>query len=174
MQPDVEGLKTIATVVAIAKLPYEVDAAGMDDVGGNQVYHLVLRPREDPLKHNLRDLWIDARTYDLRKAHFVGTYAPMANAPVSPTDVTVYFRNVLDCWVVSRAVWTYDNPPIAYQFDVQNDEIALVAQLPDWLFDAAEYRRHEDAGESDYLGLLLERLRAAASPTPAATTAPNG
>jgi hypothetical protein len=174
LEPDVEGLKTIATVVAVAKSPYDASLAGVDDVGGHPSYHIVLRPRKDPVRHNMRDLWIDTRSYDLRKAHFVGTYAPMARAPVSATDATVYFRGVLDCWVVSRAVWTYDNPPISYQFDVLNDEIGLVTALPDWLFDAAAYRRHQDAGESDYLGLLLERLRAAASPTPSATSAPNG
>lgn len=174
MQPDVEGLKTIASVVAVAKLPYDIRVAGVDDVDGRPTYHIVLRPLADPLKHNLRDLWIDTRTYDLRKAHFVGTYAPTAQAPSSSTDVIVYFRAVLNCWVVSRAVWTYDNPPIAYQFDVQNDEVGLVEALPNWLFDAAQYRQRQDAGESDYLGVLLERLRAAASPAPAATSTPNG
>ncbi|HZY96336.1 MAG TPA: hypothetical protein VFE35_04455 [Candidatus Cybelea sp.] len=174
LRPDVEGLKTIAFVVAIAKAPYDVSLAGVEDLDGHKTYHLVLRPREDPLKHNLRDLWIDASSYDLRKAHFVGTYAPMLEAPASPTEATVYFRSVLDCWVVSRAVWTYDNPPISYQFDVVNNEIGLMAELPDRLFDAAAYRRHQSAGEADYLGPLLERMRASTSPTPAVMTSPNG
>jgi hypothetical protein len=83
---------------------------------------------------------------------------------VSPTDVTVYFRQVVGCWVVTHALWTYDDPPMSYQFDVQNDEIGLPATLPDWLFDAAAYREHEAAREPDYLGLLLEQMRKAAKP----------
>jgi hypothetical protein len=164
MLPDVAGLKTIATVVAIEQAPYAIGSTSagsppVEDVDGHATYHLQLHPRMDPEKHNLRDLWIDVQTDDLRKAHFVGTYAPVPKAPVSPTDVTVYFRNVLGCWVVTRAVWTYQDPPVSFEFDVTNNEIGLPATLPDWLFDAAEYKKHEQAGEPDYLGILLDRLR---------------
>jgi hypothetical protein len=164
MLPDVAGLKTIATVVAIEQAPYAIGSSNdrmppVEDVGGYAAYHLQLHPRADPQKHNLRDLWIDVQTHDLRKAHFVGTYAPAPKAPISPTDVTVYFRNVLGCWVVTRAVWTYQDPPVSFEFDVQNDEIGLPTTLPDWLFNEAEYRKHEQAGEPDYLGILLARWR---------------
>ena len=163
MLPDVAGLKTIASVVAIAKPSYTIarSSQAVEDVNGRAAYHLELRPAAEPRLHNLRDLWIDAETLDLLKAHFVGTYRPFPQAPVSPTDVTVYFRAVLGCWVVTRALWTYDDPPISYQFDVQNDEIGLPATLPDWLFDSAAYRVHEAAGEPDYLGVLLEQMRKA-------------
>lgn len=163
MLPDVAGLQTIATVVAFAAPAYTIgDAAEgppVETVDGHAAYHLLLRPRSDPQKHNLRDLWIDVATHDLLKAHFVGIYAPAPKAPVSPTDVTVYFRNVLGCWVVTRAVWTYQDAPVSFEFDVQNDEIGLPGTLPDWLFDAGEYRKHELAGEPDYLGIVLDRLR---------------
>ena len=49
--------------------------------------------------------------------------------------------------VVTRARWTYESSPILYTFDVQNNEIGLPDTLPDWLFDAAEYRKHQAAGE---------------------------
>jgi hypothetical protein len=164
MQPDVAGLKTIASVVAVAKPSYAFGGDSqasppVEDVAGRAAYHLLLRPLEEPRKHNLRELWIDVETRDLVKAHFVGTYRPFPQAPVSPSDITVYFRSVVGCWVVTRAVWTYDDPPISYLFDVQNDEIGLPATLPDWLFDPAAYQRHLAAGEPDYLGLLLEQMR---------------
>jgi hypothetical protein len=164
MLPDIAGLQTIATVTAFAASPYTVKTGAtqippIDDVDGHPSYHLQLVPRSDPQKHNLRDLWIDVQTYDLRKAHFVGRYAPGPGAPVSPTEVTAYFRAVLGCWVVTRAVWTYEDSPMLFQFDVQSDEIGLPPMLPDWLFNAAEYRKHQLAGEPDYLGLLLARLR---------------
>jgi len=164
MLPDVNGLKTIATVTAFDKSPYSVRTGTgtvppIELVDGRKAYHLQLHPTTDPAKHNLRDLWIDVATYDLVKAHFVGTYAPTLRAPRSPTDVTVHFRNVLSCWVVTRAVWTYQDPPMSFEFDVQNDEIGLPATLPDWLFNDQQYRVHQLAGEPDYLGLLLARLR---------------
>jgi hypothetical protein len=178
MQPDVAGLKTIATVVAIATAPYTIgrttESVPVEDVNGHAAYHLELHPRSDPERHNLRDLWIDVHTFDVWKAHFVGTYAPTPQAPVSPTEVTVYFRNVLGCWVVTQATWTWDDPPMSFHFDVKNDEIGLPAALPDWLFDEAQYRRHQNAGESDYLGNLLQRMRSAASPAPSPTGVPNG
>lgn len=179
MAPDIEGLKIIATVVAIAQSPYEIalDRSGaipIENVNGHRAYHLQLRPRNEPRRHNLRDLWIDVQSYDVWKIHFVGTYAPFAGAPPSDTDAVVEFRNVLGCWVVARAAWNWDDAPVRFFYDVQSDEIGLPESLPAWLFDEKAYRQRQLAGEPDYLGALLSRLRAAASPAPAPTTTPNG
>lgn len=172
MQPDISGLRTIASVVAVASLPYSVKLLGVEDIEGNPTYHLQLRPLYDPRTHNLRDLWIDTQTYDLRKAHFTGTYAPTLSDLPSDTDATVYFREILGCWVVTRAIWTYLGKADFFTFDVQNDEIALPATLPDWLFDAGAYRMHETAGEADYLEIVLDRMRrqGGASPQPSPTS----
>lgn len=164
MRPDVAGLETIAHVTAIAKPAYAIGRDPLaplpqETIGGRLAYHVVLRPLDHPQQHNLRDLWIDVQTHDIVRAHFVGTYAPLPNAPVSDTDVTVSFRAVLGSWVVTEAVWTYDDPPVSYTFDVINDELALPSQLPDWLFDAAAYRAHEAAGAPDYIGVLLAHMR---------------
>lgn len=172
LQPDISGLKTIATVVAVAPLAYKAHLVGIESVEGHQVYHVTLAPVSDPRQHNLRDLWIDTQTYDLRKAHFTGMYAPTPNDVPSHTDATVYFRQVVGCWVVTRAVWTYLSTDALFTFDVQNDEIALPGALPDWLFDAGDYRQHEMAGDPDYLGIVLDRMRrqGGASPQPAPTS----
>jgi hypothetical protein len=179
MQPDIEGLKTIATVVAVAQSPYVIgrapnEAVPIENVDGHVTYHLHLRPSSNPQRHNLRDLWIDVHTFDLWKAHFIGRYSPAPGAPVSATDVTVNFRNVLGCWVISHALWTWDDPPIAFTFEVESDEIGLPTALPDWLFDPRKYREHQSAGEPDYLGVLLGRMRAAAPPSPSVSPTPNG
>jgi hypothetical protein len=171
MRPDISGLRTIATVVAVAALPYTAKLLGIESVEGHATYHVQLQPLGDPRVHNLRDLWIDTQTYDLRKAHFTGVYRPTLSDVPSHTDATVYFREVLNCWVVTRAIWTYLASDALFTFDVQNDEIALPATLPDWLFDAGAYRRHEMAGEPDYLGIVLDRMRrqGGVSPPPAPT-----
>lgn len=163
LSPDLSGLRTIAHVVAVEQAPYTIaNRAGLpaiENVEGHECYHLQLQPRGDPQKHNLRDLWVDVATRDLWKAHFVGRYAPVPKAPVSPTDATVYFRNVIGFWVVTRAIWTYDNAPIEFEFDVTNDEIGVPPTLPDWLFEAASYRKHQLEGDPDYIGNLLDRMR---------------
>jgi hypothetical protein len=46
-----------------------------------------------------------------------------------------------------------------FEFDVQSNEIGLPQSLPGWLFDADEYRKHQLAGEPDFLGILLDRMR---------------
>jgi hypothetical protein len=164
MIPDVSGLKTIATVVAYEKASYTFgNGAAMppiETVDGRQAYHLTLHPRDKPEEHNLRDLWIDVQTHDIVEAHFVGTYAPFPQAPVSPTEATVYFREVVGCWVVTHANWTYQYPPVLFEFDIASTEIGLPTTLPDWLFDPAQYRQHELAGDPDYVGLELDRMRA--------------
>jgi hypothetical protein len=170
MEPDIAGLQTIASVVAVAQLPYVADLVGVETIDGHLTYHLRLRPTSDAQRHNLRDLWIDTQTYDLRKAHFLGMYAPTPFDVPSHSDITAWFRNVLGCWVVTRAVWTYLNDVASFTFDVQYDEIGLPATLPDWLFDAAAYRRHEMAGEPDYIGGELERLRQTSRPSPSPTS----
>ncbi len=170
MQPDFSGLKTIATVHVAAKPSYTIGHAPGEpvpivNVDGRPAYHLELHPVNDPAKHNLRDLWIDVATHDVLEVHFAGRYSPGPGAPSSPTDARAYFRNVLGCWVIVRDVWTYEDSPMLYTFDVQNDEIGLPPTLPDWLFDSAAYLEHERAREPDYLGLLLQRMRTGAQPS---------
>ena len=171
MVPDIAGLKTIAHVTVSAKPSYTFRVAPngslpVETVNGREAYHLELHPTDRPDVHNLRDLWIDVSTYDLLKVHFVGTYRPVPKAPLSPTEATVYFRGVLGAWVVTRSLWNYDDAPIRYQYDVQNDEIGLPATLPDWLFDQAAYDQHQRDGVADYLGQVLEQLRKGGSATP--------
>jgi hypothetical protein len=54
-------LPTIAHEVAAGNI-YAITLAGIESVGGHDCYHLVLRPRLDPGKYRLRDLWVDTKT----------------------------------------------------------------------------------------------------------------
>src|SRR5579862_2933772 len=66
LQPDIpEPIKTIAHVVTYAAPNYDIELAGLETVNGMQTYHLRLRPLSHSGVHNLRDLWVDARTFDL-------------------------------------------------------------------------------------------------------------
>ncbi len=160
MQPRVGGLKSIATVVTIARPDYKIELVGIDDIDRHRTYHLRLTPASDPQKYNLRDLWIDTQNSDIWKAHFIRSYAD------SPADVTTYLLTIAGYRIVSRAAWTYTGLGGTYSYNWQMNEIAFVTTLPGWLFDSDAYKQHEKAGEADYLSPILDRARAQSEPLP--------
>ena len=105
-QPDVaSGLKTIASVEAIANPPYRFELVGTEDIDGHATYHLRLRPVRDPKRYNLMDLWVGTTDFDLWRASYLGSYTFRSNS--SPSYVTVYFKPVAGYWVSSRVIYTY-------------------------------------------------------------------
>lgn len=53
-------LPTIAHEVTVGRI-YVIRLTGIESVDGHECYHLVLRPRSDPGRYRLRDLWIDTK-----------------------------------------------------------------------------------------------------------------
>jgi hypothetical protein len=70
----------------------------------------------------------------------------------------VSFKPIAEYWLVSETVFTYRAHPNSdfYIFDVEIATIAFPKALPDWLFDAAQYKQHKDAGEPDIVQKILE------------------
>jgi hypothetical protein len=167
MQPDVSGLKTIASVTAYAPPAYALELMDIiETAGGHKVYHLRLRPLAEPERHNLRDLWVDVETFDLWEAHFVGKYPALVSygtPPLVPTDITVFFKRTLTYQIAHRLAWHYVYDGSYFAFTTEIEEIAFPSTLPDWLFDSAAYARHEKAKEPDILFQVLHAV-----PTPAA------
>lgn len=158
MHADISGLKTIASVSVYANPAYDISLVGTELIDGNSAYHLQLRPLSDPERHNLRDLWVDVNTFDIWKAHFIGTYpalVPYGTPPLVPCDITAYFRESLAYWTAYRLSWTYDYDGSRFAFDTHIGEIAFPNSLPDWLFDPAAYAQHEKAKEPDILYTIL-------------------
>lgn len=73
------GPMKVIAVVSSRTREYDIALSGTENVDGHLCYHLVLRPRHDPQKFRLRDLWIDAQSYQpwqLRTAgNFTGSQA---------------------------------------------------------------------------------------------------
>jgi len=161
MRPDIAGLKTIATVTAYAQPAYALELAATETVDGHPAYHVRLRPLGDPQRHNLRDLWIDVETFDIRRAHFVGSYpalVPYGSSPLVPSDITADFEPILTYWIVHRLVWTYDYDGSHFAFDTYIGEIAFPNALPGWLFEASAYAQHQKAKEPDVLYQVLQTV----------------
>jgi hypothetical protein len=62
--PDPFGLRPIASVVS-SDHAYTISLDGIETLDGTSVYHLLLRPNYDPLGHPLRELWVDAKTFQV-------------------------------------------------------------------------------------------------------------
>jgi hypothetical protein len=152
---EVPDMKIIATVVTY-RPDYAIDLRGIESIDGHPTYHLRLRPYGDPLKHNLRDLWVDEQTFDLWRAHYVGQCGPCNG----PNDITVTFQPAAGAWIVTDEAFVSrcsSSRTDACRFDLAMDDVAFISGMPDWLFDLPAYREHAKAGELDYLaGLLSE------------------
>ena len=59
-----DPLQTIATVTANSHA-YDIALVGEESVEGWRCYHLRMRPRLDPDRYPLRDLWVDEATFQL-------------------------------------------------------------------------------------------------------------
>ena len=76
---DEHGIKTIAIVTGFRR-SYTVTLDGIENLDGRPCYHLSLKPAYDSPQLRLRELWIDAQTYETRKlvtaSNFIGSAVP--------------------------------------------------------------------------------------------------
>jgi hypothetical protein len=151
---DMSGLKIIA-VVAATRVDYRIDLIGTEKIDNHPTDHLRLTPLCDATKYNLRDLWVDAQTFDLRRARFIIAHYPsFPNFTGAP--MTVDFGPALQYWIVMHESWTAGGPRGTHSFDVTTQRVAFPPALPDWVFDQSAYDRHQRAGDRDLLGEILQ------------------
>jgi negative regulator of sigma E activity len=63
--PAATTLPVIAAVHATLRYPYDVSFVGIEKVANRLAYHLQLEPRQTPDAFPLRQMWIDASTFDV-------------------------------------------------------------------------------------------------------------
>jgi hypothetical protein len=63
--PSETNLPVIAAVHATIRYPYEVSFVGIESIDNRMAYHLQLDPRQARDAYPLRQIWIDASTYDV-------------------------------------------------------------------------------------------------------------
>ncbi len=165
MVPDLAAPATIAHVTAREAPPYAIDLVGTQDVGQRKAYHLRLRPLFDPATHNLRDLWIEANTFEVLVAHFVSRYSPRPGAIDSASDVTEYFTQVGQYRIASHIIFTYQTRHVSQLNDVTISQVAFPASLPDWLFDQKLFDGQRKAGTSNILWEILNGAPATPPPS---------
>ncbi len=145
MNPDLSDLKTIATVISVARPSYNITLVGVDSLTqGGTAYHLSLRPVSDPKKHNLRELWINTASDNIMRAIIEGDYRPTYRDVASDTFVLEDFGLVGPYWLVIHHVWTYRNPfsGRTVQYNATSTAMRFLAALPNWFFDVKLFEQH--------------------------------
>ena len=148
------GLKVIA-VVAATREDYRIELVGTEKIDGHLTGHLRLTPLRDSAKYNLRDLWVDTQSFDLRKARFIIEHYP-GYPNWTGAAMNVDFGPALQYWIVMHKNWFAGGPYGSHMFDVTTMRVAFPPALPDWLFDQSAYDRHQKAGEPDILDKILK------------------
>lgn len=145
MSPDLSDLKTIASVVSVAQPSYDIALIGIDPMThSGSTYHLSLHPRSDPVKHNLRELWINTANFNIMRAIIEGDYRPTYNDIVEDTFVAEDFGQVGPYWLVIHRIWTYDDPFSAqnFRYDATSVTMTFPDSLPPWFFIASQFKQH--------------------------------
>ena len=150
-EPTLGPLKTIGSVVAIGESDYNVPKMTVE----GDMLHLVLKPRRDPERNVLREIWVDKHTYMVKKIIAHDRLFAEGDG-IYPVKFT-YTLGYLDGYVVvthldgvvlpiedkgkngtSERVFDGDGQTVTYDFE----DITFPQSLPSWYFDPGQYGSH--------------------------------
>jgi hypothetical protein len=143
-EPHYTPLPVIGSVRALIENDYRVDSLKAE---GDQL-HLQIYPIRDIERNRLRDVYVDAKTLELKKLIatdklFVGVNG---KGGIFPVTFTITIGNVQGYPVVTNlhgvvgGGFNGDGQEVDYQFT----DIAFPASLPAWYFDARTYAAHQN------------------------------
>lgn len=125
---------------------YTVTLVGTEDYQGHSVYHLALLPlpNVDEKTHPWKDLWVDAQTFEVWKAHARagGSKGPLTGV----IEGTAEFEPVGPFWLLSHASG-YGEGRMGFisdsgQYEYFFSGFDFPDSLPDWYFDPNLFRHH--------------------------------
>ncbi len=140
-------LKTIALVTGYRRR-YLVSFAGMESVNGRDCYHLLLTPAYDSPQLRLRELWVDAQTYETLKLVSAGNFT----GSVVPWTVTfaniggaLYIASESAMAPVGVADHRYQQASVS--FDAVSGGTRPSSELSDWFVTKENIMTEPDAPE---------------------------
>jgi hypothetical protein len=141
--PTASPLATIGSVRAQSR-EYTVTLAGTETIGGVRTYHLVLVPKFDPEKHQIREAYIDTETFQARRL-VVAVYAKAGPFHSQPRAVVDYAP--IDAgWLVSHGEIDFTLRFGPFSFSGMGEfrllDVRAPADEPDWMFDKAKLDAH--------------------------------
>lgn len=83
--------------ILVSGADYDVTLLGEDSIDGNPVYHLSLSPRDHPERNRIRELWVDERSFDVRKLVSDGIFD---DGPATTVPWTVTFIDLHGWWFI--------------------------------------------------------------------------
>ncbi len=154
-EPTNGPLKTISAVVVVGEFDYNVPKVAVE----GDMLHLWLEPRRDPERNVLRQIWVDKKTFVLRKiiAHdrlFVqgdDIYPVIFDYTLGYLDGYVVITH-LDGTVMpiihtdksgtitEDKIYTGDGQKVTFDYN----DIQFPSSLPSWYFNPREYAQHVD------------------------------
>ena len=149
-EPSLEPLKTIGSVVAVGESDYDVPKMEVE----GELLHLTLKPRRDPERNVLREIWIDKHSYELRKiiAHDRLFTDDQGTFPVTFTYTLGYLQGTLVITHLHGLVeprlekdgtqTVYDGDGRTVDFDFK--DISVPGSLPGWYFDPRQYAQNKE------------------------------
>lgn len=140
--PEASLPPVIATVTVRGEFDYRVTSVQRE---GDEL-HLIIVPRRDPERNRLRQLWVDAKTLDIRK--LVSTdklFIPGENPyPVLFTvDFTMYEGIPIITKIHGVVYGGYDGDGQTVDYTFTN--VVFPASLPSWYFNAREYAQNQSS-----------------------------
>jgi len=132
----------IGSVTAFGELEYHVLSVTQE---GN-LLHLRLTPIRDPQRNRLRDVYAEAKTYEVRKLVATDRLFIMGTSEVYGVTFTVTMGMLDGRPVVTDALgkvaenYVGDGETVDFKFK----DIKFPDSLPDWYFDAHSYGSHEN------------------------------
>jgi hypothetical protein len=137
--PEASLPPVIVTVRTHGEFDYRVPSVVRE---GDEL-HLTLTPRRDPKRNRLRELWVDAKTLDLRKLVATDTLF-VQGGPEYPVLFTMEFAMYEGIPVITKihgvvyGGYDGDGQTVDYTFK----DLVFPQTLPDWYFNAREYAQH--------------------------------
>ncbi|MGZ3504919.1 MAG: hypothetical protein ACXWNK_03765 [Vulcanimicrobiaceae bacterium] len=140
-----EPLEIIGSVKAVGETEYRVT----NTVVEGDLLHLSLMPRRDPDRNRLREIWVDKRTYELKK--IVATDKLFVDhGNIYPVAFTITMGThkgrpvVTDIHGVVGGGYDDDGNIVDFHFQ----DILFPVSLPPWYFDAKQYATHANSDDA--------------------------
>ncbi len=102
-QPGATEPPPILGRVNVTAADYDVTLIGRENLDGADVYHLGLRPLSDPNRNRVRELWVDASSFQVRKLVTQGIFD---RGPATTVPWTVTFIELHGHWYIRQEVTT--------------------------------------------------------------------